>query len=130
VNKSELVEAMAKDAGISKAQAEGALNAFVNTVQAAVKKGDNVTIVGFGTFERRSRSARTGRNPRTGATLKIAASKVPAFKPGTGFKAVVSGKRGAASKAAAAKTAARKPAAAKKAPAKKAPARKPAARKR
>jgi len=86
MNKTELVEAMAKEANLSKKDAEAALSAFTKTVEMTLKKGDKVTLVGFGTFEVRKRAARTGRNPQTGKEIKIAASKAPAFKAGKGFK--------------------------------------------
>ncbi|HNY00626.1 MAG TPA: HU family DNA-binding protein [Oscillospiraceae bacterium] len=86
MNKTELVEAMAKEANLSKKDAEAALSAFTKTVEMTLKKGDKVTLVGFGTFEVRKRAARTGRNPQTGKEIKIAASKTPAFKAGKGFK--------------------------------------------
>ena len=86
MNKAELVAAMAEKAGLSKKDAEKALSAFVESVQDAVKAGDKVSLVGFGTFECRERAAREGRNPQTGAVVKIAASKVPAFKAGKAFK--------------------------------------------
>jgi DNA-binding protein HU-beta len=86
MNKTELVEAMAKEANLSKKDAEAALSAFTKTVADTLKKGDKVTLVGFGTFEVRERAARTGRNPQTGKEIKIAASKAPAFKAGKGFK--------------------------------------------
>ena len=89
MNKTELVDAMAKKADVSKKDAEAVLNAFVETVEKTVKKGDKVQLIGFGTFESRKRAAREGRNPQTGKTIKIAASKVPAFKPGKAFKALV-----------------------------------------
>ena len=86
MNKTELVEAMAAEANLSKKDAEAALSAFTNAVTEALKKGDKVTLVGFGTFEVRERAARTGRNPQTGKEIKIAASKSPAFKAGKAFK--------------------------------------------
>lgn len=89
MNRLELVDEMASAAGIKKTEAEKALAAFIDGVKKAVKKGDKVSLVGFGTFERRKRNARTARNPRTGASIKIAAKKVPAFKPGKGFKEFV-----------------------------------------
>jgi DNA-binding protein HU-beta len=92
MNKGELVEALANKTGESKKTAEELLNAFIDTVEGQVKKGDKVTLPGFGTFERRARNARTGRNPRTGEEIKIKATKVPAFKPGAGFKGAVGGK--------------------------------------
>ena len=86
MNKSELVAIMAEKASLSKKDAEGALNAFVDAVKDAVKKNDKVQLVGFGTFESRKREAREGKNPQTGEKIKIAACNSPAFKPGKGFK--------------------------------------------
>lgn len=86
VNKSELIDAIADSADISKAAAGRALDAAVETVKKALKKGDMVTLVGFGTFYVSKRAARTGRNPRTGASIKIKAAKVPKFRAGKGLK--------------------------------------------
>jgi DNA-binding protein HU-beta len=86
MNRSDLIAKMAADAGISKAAAERALTAFVDGVAGALRGGDKVSLVGFGTFSVSHRAARTGRNPRTGETIQIAASKVPRFKPGKGLK--------------------------------------------
>lgn len=86
MNRSELVGKMASAAGISKAKAEKALGAFVDNVAKALKKGDKVSLVGFGTFSVTKRAARSGRNPRTGATIKIPAAKIPKFKAGKGLK--------------------------------------------
>ena len=86
MNRKELIEVIAKEADISKTAADKALKAFIEATMKTVKKGNKVSLVGFGTFERRSRAARTGRNPQTGATIKIKASKAPAFKPGKSFK--------------------------------------------
>ncbi|MCI8404328.1 MAG: HU family DNA-binding protein [Clostridia bacterium] len=86
MNKTELVSAMAEKANVSKKDTEAVLNAFIDTVQNAVKDGDKVALVGFGTFEVRERAERTGKNPRTGQAIKIAACKVPAFKAGKSFK--------------------------------------------
>ena len=86
MNKTELVAAVAEKAGLSKKDAEAAVNAFTDTVTKELKKGEKVQLVGFGTFEVSKRSARTGRNPQTGATMKIAASKSPKFKAGKAFK--------------------------------------------
>lgn len=86
MNKTELISAMAEKANVSKKDTEAVLNAFMDTVQNAVKNGDKVALVGFGTFEVRERAARTGKNPRTGEAIKIAACKVPAFKAGKAFK--------------------------------------------
>lgn len=86
MTKQDLVSKMAADAGISKKAAEDALNSFMSGVKGAVSKGDSVSLVGFGTFGVSQRSARTGRNPQTGAEIKIAARKVPTFKAGKGLK--------------------------------------------
>ena len=86
MNRKDLVETVAREADLSTAQADAALKALVDGVVAAVAGGDKVTIAGFGTFESRQRSARTGRNPQTGETMEIAASVAPAFKPAAGFK--------------------------------------------
>jgi len=89
MTKAELVEAVAKSASLTKATAEKAVGAFITTVSGALKKGDRVTLVGFGSFEVASRKARTGRNPQTGKAIKIAAKKVPVFKAGKGLKDAV-----------------------------------------
>lgn len=89
MNKTELVAAIAEKAGISKKDADAALAAFTATVEETLKKGDKIALVGFGTFEVRARSARTGINPKTGESIKIAACKVPAFKAGKAFKDAV-----------------------------------------
>ena len=89
MNKTELVALMAEEAGITKKDAEKALNAFIGGVQNAVKAGDKVSLIGFGTFESRERAAREGKNPQTGEKIKIAACKVPAFKAGKAFKDLV-----------------------------------------
>lgn len=86
MNKTELVAAIAAKAEVSKKDAENMLNAFIETVQDAVKADDKVQLVGFGTFESRARAAREGKNPQTGEKIKIAACKVPAFKAGKAFK--------------------------------------------
>ena len=86
MNKAELVEIIAKEAELSKAAAEKVLSAVTATVVKAVSKGDTVTLIGFGTFKSSKRAARTGRNPRTGATIKIKAAKVPKFRPGKALK--------------------------------------------
>ena len=85
-NKSQLIDSMASKADISKAAATRALEAFESSVTDALKSGDSVSLVGFGTFSVRERAARDGRNPQTGETIKIAAAKVPAFKPGKALK--------------------------------------------
>lgn len=82
MNKSELIAKMADDAGITKTQANAALDSFTETVTKTLKKGDKVTLVGFGTFSVSKRAARNGRNPQTGAVIKIKAKKVAKFKPG------------------------------------------------
>ncbi|MGC9457332.1 MAG: HU family DNA-binding protein [Halothiobacillaceae bacterium] len=89
MNKSELIDAMAASADISKADAGRALDGFIEAVGSALKDGEQVTLVGFGTFLVREREARTGRNPRTGETINIAASKLPSFKAGKGLKDAV-----------------------------------------
>ena len=86
MNKTELIAAIADKAGLTKKDAEEVVNAFTETVTKALKKGDKVQLVGFGTFEVPKRGARTGRNPQTGETMKIAATKAPKFKPGKAFK--------------------------------------------
>ena len=91
MNKTELVEAMAKQAGLSKKDADAALKAFTDTVAKELKKGEKVTLIGFGTFEVGKRAARTGRNPQTGATIKIKAAKTPKFKAGKALKDTVNG---------------------------------------
>lgn len=86
MNKSELIDAIAAEAGISKAAAGKALDATIASVTAALKGGEMVTLVGFGTFYVGERSARSGRNPRTGATIKIKAAKQPKFRAGKSLK--------------------------------------------
>ena len=94
MTKNELIGQIAAKSGLSKADANRALNAVTETIAEALKKGEPVPLIGFGTFEVRERSARTGRNPQTGEELKITASKVPAFKAGTALKAAVNGSGG------------------------------------
>ena len=86
MNKSELIAALAEKAEFSKKDAEKALNAFVDAVSVSLAKGEKVQLIGFGTFDVKKRPARTARNPRTGAEIKIAASKAPAFKAGKALK--------------------------------------------
>ncbi|MDV7136090.1 HU family DNA-binding protein [Williamsia muralis] len=153
MNKAELIEELTKKLGTDRRTATDAVEHIVDTIVRAVNKGESVTITGFGVFEKRRRAARVARNPRTGETVKVRPTWVPAFRPGAQFKLVVSGKqklsasgpavkRGSAtasSSAPAKKTAAKKAAPAKKAatPAKKtaakkttaAPAKKTAAKK-
>ena len=92
MNKEELVQEIAKKAKVTQKEAAEVLNGLVETVQKTVAKGEKVTLVGFGTFESRKRAARTGRNPQTGAVLKIAAKTVPAFSAGKKFKELVNKK--------------------------------------
>ena len=94
MNKSQLVAKVAEKAGLTKKDAEKAVNGLFASVQEALVSGDKVQMIGFGTFEVKQRAARTGRNPQTGAEIKIAASKNPAFKAGKALKeAVNSGKK-------------------------------------
>lgn len=86
MNKTEIIDSIAAEAGLTKADAGKALNAFTAAITKALKSGDSVTLVGFGTFKVNARAARTGRNPRTGAELKIAARKAPAFTAGKTLK--------------------------------------------
>lgn len=86
MNKSELINAIVGDTGASKADVDKVLNATIQSITNTLKSGGSVTIVGFGTFMVRSRASRTGRNPRTGETINIPASRVPAFKPGKSLK--------------------------------------------
>ncbi len=132
MNKAELIDALTEKMGSDRRSATEAVENVVDTIVRAVHKGDSVTITGFGVFEQRRRAARVARNPRTGETVKVKPTSVPAFRPGAQFKAVVSGaqrlpaegpavKRGVTAggaRKAVKKTAAKK--AAKKAPAKKA----------
>jgi DNA-binding protein HU-beta len=89
VNKSELIEAVASSADIPKAAAGRAVDAVVETVTSALKEGDQVVLVGFGTFAVKDRAARTGRNPQTGEPIQIAAAKIPSFKAGKALKDAV-----------------------------------------
>ena len=98
MNKGDLVEVAAKEADISKAAAGKALDAMIDAVVKSVAKGNAVTLVGFGTFKAAKRAARTGVNPKTGEKLKIAATTVPRFSAGAGFKAAVAGKKKTAKK--------------------------------
>ncbi|MBW7900982.1 MAG: HU family DNA-binding protein [Rhodocyclaceae bacterium] len=93
MNKSELIDAIAAGADISKAAAGRALDAAVAAITTAVAKGDNVTLVGFGSFKAAKRAARTGKNPKTGAAIKIPATTVPKFSAGASFKAAVAKKK-------------------------------------
>ncbi|MFY9180322.1 MAG: nucleoid-associated protein HU-beta [Venatoribacter sp.] len=89
MNKSELIDAIAASADIPKAAAGRALDAMIESVSGALKNGDQVALVGFGTFQVKERAARTGRNPQTGAPIEIAAAKVPSFKAGKALKDAV-----------------------------------------
>lgn len=89
MNKSELIEAIATQADVSKAVAGSVLDAFTATVTGALKSGDQVTLVGFGTFQVKDRAARTGRNPQTGKPIEVAAARIPGFKAGKGLKDAV-----------------------------------------
>jgi DNA-binding protein HU-beta len=147
MNKAELIDVLTQKLGSDRRQATAAVENVVDTIVRAVHKGDSVTITGFGVFEQRRRAARVARNPRTGETVKVKPTSVPAFRPGAQFKAVVAGaqrlpsegpavKRGVVAGAAkkVAKKAPAKKAAVKKAPAKKvavkkAPAKKAAVKK-
>lgn len=93
MNKTELIDAIVRESGVTKKDSEAVLNAFINTVTKTLKKGDKIQLVGFGTFEVSKRAARTGRNPQTGKEIKIAASKSPKFKPGKALKDAVNKKR-------------------------------------
>jgi DNA-binding protein HU-beta len=143
MNKAELIDVLTEKLGSDRRHATAAVENVVDTIVRAVHKGDSVTITGFGVFEQRRRAARVARNPRTGETVKVKPTSVPAFRPGAQFKAVVSGsqrlpaegpavKRGVVASGGAKKVAKKAPAkkaAAKKAPAKKAPAKKAAVKK-
>jgi DNA-binding protein HU-beta len=89
MNKSELVDAVSESANLSKADATRAVDAVIDSVTRALKRGDQVSLVGFGTFSVKNRAARTGRNPQTGQTIHIAASNVPGFKAGKALKDAV-----------------------------------------
>jgi DNA-binding protein HU-beta len=144
MNKAELIDVLTEKLGSDRRSATAAVENVVDTIVRAVHKGDSVTITGFGVFEQRRRAARVARNPRTGETVKVKPTSVPAFRPGAQFKAVVSGsqrlpsegpavKRGVVAsggaKKAAKKAPAKKTSAAKKTTATKAPAKKAAAKK-
>lgn len=89
MNKSQLIEKISEGADISKAAATRALDSFIDAVSEGLQAGEQISLVGFGTFTVRERAARTGRNPQTGDTIEIAAAKVPAFKPGKALKDAV-----------------------------------------
>ena len=92
MNRKELVDAIQKHTAVSRTDVDRVLGSLIQHTQVAVKKGDRVSLVGFGTFERQDRKARTARNPRSGAPVKVKATKVPRFRAGQGFKDVVSGR--------------------------------------
>ena len=92
MTKTDLISAVAAESGMTKKDADKAINAVIDAISGALKKGDKVQLVGFGTFEVRNRAAREGKNPATGAAIKIAATKVPAFKAGKSLKDAVAGK--------------------------------------
>jgi DNA-binding protein HU-beta len=94
-NKAQFVEMLAERLDGDRKRAAAALDAVIDSVYAAIARGEKVAITGFGVFERRDRAARTARNPATGATVNVAASRVPAFRPGTEFKAIANGAMGA-----------------------------------
>jgi DNA-binding protein HU-beta len=93
MNKTELVEAIAKESGLTNADARKSVEAFITTVEKTLKRGDEIALTGFGKFSVVRRSARTGRNPQTGETVRIRASKAPKFTAGAGLKGVVNGVR-------------------------------------
>ena len=93
MNKTELVDALAKEAGVAKSDASKVLEALINTVHKSLKKGEDVAITGFGKFHVVKRAARQGVNPRTGEKVKIKASKAPKFTPGAGLKGAVNPKK-------------------------------------
>ena len=93
LNKKELIDSIASATGESRRTVNEVLDSTLDQIQKSVRKGERVSLPGFGTFERRDRSARTARNPRTGEEIKVKATKVPAFKAGAGFKELVGGSR-------------------------------------
>jgi DNA-binding protein HU-beta len=95
LNRKELVDAIQKHTAVARADVDRVLGSLIQHTQVAVKKGDRVSLVGFGTFERQDRRARTARNPRSGEPVKVKATKVPRFRAGQGFKDVVAGKAAA-----------------------------------
>ena len=91
MNKSELINAIAEHANLTKADAGHGLDALIQTIETTLKAGDSISLVGFGTFAVKDRAERTGRNPQTGQEITIAAAKIPSFKPGKGLKDAVNG---------------------------------------
>ncbi len=124
MNKADLIDSVAAKLGHTKRDVTDIVESFIEETKKAVASGERVALSGFGIFEAQARKARLGRNPRTGETVQIKATKTPKFRAGAEFKAVVSGNKKAAAKKAPAKKAPAKKAAAKKAPAKKAAAKK------
>ena len=124
MNKSQLVDKIVADTAMGKREVEKVIGAFIDTVQQSVKKGEKVSLPGFGGWSQTQRKARTARNPRTGAAVKVPAGKGVKFTVGATFKDIVAAKRGAAAAKAPAKKAPAKKAPAGKAPARKAPAAK------
>jgi DNA-binding protein HU-beta len=129
VNKQELVDSVSTQLGHSKRDVSNVIETALDELKRAVARGEKVALAGFGVFQRHDRKARTGRNPQTGEAVQIKATKLPKFRPGAEFKAVVSGAKKAAPKKAAPKKAAAKKAAPKKAAAKKAAPKKAAPKK-
>ena len=129
MNKQELIDSVSTQLGHSKRDVANVIETALDELKRAVARGEKVSLAGFGVFQRHDRKARTGRNPQTGETVQIKATKLPKFRPGAEFKAVVSGAKKAAPAKKAAKKAPAKKAPAKKAPAKKAPAKKAPAKK-
>ena len=129
MNKAELIEEVAKALDDTRKAAGEAVEAVLEEITRTVAMGEKVAITGFGVFEKVDRAARTGRNPLTGAVVKISATSVPKFRPGAEFKSMVSGKKKTAAKKTSAKKAPAKKAPAKKTAAKKAPAKKTVAKK-
>ena len=91
MNKSELINAIAEQGNLSKADAGRSLDALIKTIETTLKAGDSITLVGFGGFEVKERAERKGRNPQNGAEITIAATRIPSFKPGKGLKDAVNG---------------------------------------
>ncbi|MEU4600168.1 HU family DNA-binding protein [Nocardia sp. GTS18] len=129
MNKAELIDVLTEKLGTDRRTATAAVENVVDTIVRAVHKGQSVTITGFGVFEQRKRAPRVARNPRTGETVKVKATSVPAFRPGAQFKAVIAGKQKLAASGPAVKRGVNAPVAAKKAAAKKTAAKKTAAKK-
>ena len=129
MNKQELIDSVSTQLGHSKRDVANVIETALDELKRAVARGEKVALAGFGVFQRHDRKARTGRNPQTGETVQIKATKLPKFRPGAEFKAVVSGAKKAAPKKAAPKKAAPKKAAPKKAAPKKAAPKKAAPKK-